>query len=250
MSEQLKEEFKSKESIIEELKKEIKTLKQKKESIDVLWIYPEPGLQFVISPDFIEKLNKENDICEIKVQLTSDRTLKQILEAIDDDYLHKFDVLVIGSCDNAGYLYYKNRKEGLTAELVNEKFTDFQKKGGKILFIHDCMCYNDFFDEIIGEKEHIESTLQTEVQFMQDDHPLMKKPFQLPRESSVAPSHQTFRIYDAMPVINFAPEDYEYYYQENQKRRYAVCEAMHSTYINGFEEKLIYNIIYRIFHWN
>ena len=138
MSEQLvewfKEEFKNKESRIEELIRENERVKMKKDRIDVLWIYPEAGLKKVVGPNFFERLNRENNMCEIKAQITSDTTLKQILENIDEDYLQKFHILVVGSCDYAGLRYYEKSKEGFTTELVNKKFMKFQKNGGKILF--------------------------------------------------------------------------------------------------------------------
>ena len=66
MSEQLvewfKEEFKNKESRIEELIMENERAKMKKDTIDVLWIYPEAGLKKVIDPNFIERLNRENNL--------------------------------------------------------------------------------------------------------------------------------------------------------------------------------------------
>ena len=254
MSEELielcRDEFKKMESRIEDLIRENEMMKKNKDRIDVLWVYPELRINKVVGPNFIEKLNKENHECEIKVQLISDRSLRQILEKIDDCYFEKFHILVMGSCDASGYYFYSNSENGLTEELATEKIMTFHKNGGKILLLHDAMFKLNFFDQILDGKEEFEHSFGKNVSFIADDHPLMKIPFEIPHDSSVAKTHQSYRYSKAKPIIKFSTKNEEYYYQEIEERRIAICEAMHSPSINGFEEKLIYNIIYRIFKWN
>ena len=226
---------------------EIENLRKKKDTINILCVFPERALGRLsfLNLGFIDKLNNENQLCTIKRQLITDTALREIIDNVKGDYINEFDILLIGLCDSSGS-YSSQNPNGLTNASSQGKIMEFHRRGGKILLLHDAMEYFDCITQITGRKSNLSFKGSSSVRFIPSSHVLMTTPFSIGSRSSIAFSHQGFRFANLTPVIAFEGVN-ETYYQENLSKRVALCEVGHSGTMNNYEERLLYNIIYRLY---